>query len=116
MRLKSSIVAALITFMLGVGVASLPKMFNSFSSTFSKAEAIAKIGSRVRYVYNEEDMQLVTCKKDNCHAINTGERGTVTGITEIKDEGYFLIVQWDSHSGYQTFVGREGFNTFLKSE
>ncbi|MEW6735663.1 MAG: hypothetical protein AB1489_30510 [Acidobacteriota bacterium] len=44
----------------------------------------------------------MTCKKEDCQAINVSEQGAVTGVTEVKNGGYFLIIQWDSHSGYQT--------------
>lgn len=109
MRLKASITSFFLTLALGVGLVQWQSFEDWLWPSFSKDEIAAKVGRRVRYRHTEKFAGM-KCPVDRpCWEIKDSERGTIIGIEQVPDGGFFLAVAWDEPAGsdkYVTYVGR----------
>ena len=107
MRLTASIFSFVLSFTVGISFTLLlPRsIFVNFSldaevssynnSGFTKEEATAKLGRRVRVVYSEPIMIGKRSSKGFWLDVEVGSRGTVKEIEESSPGRYDVIVQWD---------------------
>ena len=97
-RLSCSVLSLIALFSVAVTVVSCSSSFVSQERGFSKEEAEAKIGRRVR-VIDCSSLKLIGKRRDDPEGgwldLTVGERGTVKKMEEAAPKEYFLIVYWD---------------------
>lgn len=109
MRLKASILSFWLTLALGVGLVQWQSFEDWLWPSFSKDEVAAKIGHRVRYRHTDKFVGMKCPVDSTCREIRDAERGTITGIEQVPDGGFFLVVVWDEPAGpekYVSYLGR----------
>jgi hypothetical protein len=116
MKWKLSILSFILALTTGVCVGISPSIPERLWPSFSKAEAAAMVGRRVRHRWNEKFMVHKCFEEEPCLLIGDGEYGTVIGIEPVPDGGYFLIVQWDKPKlPHLSYFGRYSYK-FLKEQ
>jgi len=124
MRLKLFILSFVVLFMISAAIIALPYVLHhdfiaqisliSQDRGFTKEEAKAKIGRRVRVV-NCSSLKLIGKRKDDPEGrwmdLVIGEKGTVRRMEKIAPNEYFLIVYWDKPKGkypYRSYYRKSG--------
>jgi len=107
MRPTASTLSFVVSLILGIGLTLLPSpstFVTSFLDAealsygrpgFTKEEATAKLGRRVRVVYSEPIMIGKRSSKGFWLDVEVGSRGTVKEIAEFLPGRYDVIVEWD---------------------
>ena len=76
----------------------------------------SKTGSGLEYA-NPAGMKCPEAGRGGCLNVSKGELGTVTGMSRVRDGGYFLVVRWDTASQdapMLSYFGRKTCRLFLE--
>ena len=114
MRLKSPIISFFLTLTIGVALVQWQSFVDWLWPSFGKDEVVAKVGRRVRYRHTDK-FRGMKCPLDGiCREIQDAEMGTIIGIEQVPDRGYFLTVAWDEPGGSDRYVSY--FGRFTRRE
>ena len=115
MRWKPSILSFNLACALGICIGINPSIPDRLWPSFSKSEATAKVGHRVRHRWDKRFMVHKCFEEERCLRVGDGEYGTVIGIEQVPDGGYFLIVRWDQPKvPHVSYFGRYSYRALEK--
>ncbi|HEV8370181.1 MAG TPA: hypothetical protein VGQ39_19670 [Pyrinomonadaceae bacterium] len=107
MRRKASIITFFLTLVIGVSFGLGRSITDWVWPSFSKEAAAVMVGRRVRHRRSEKFVLMKSSDDGVCREVKDGELGTVIGIEQVPDGGYFLIVRWDEPADlYLSYFGR----------
>lgn len=116
MRWKASILSFSLACVLGICVGINPSIPDRLWPSFSKDEAAAKVGRRVRLRWNKGFMVHKCFEEELCLLVGDGEYGTITAIEKVPDGGYFLLVRWDHPADHYSYFGRYNHRESLEEQ
>ena len=121
MRFAASALSFVLTCAAGVSSVLLPaRVYEWYSPAFTKDEAVAMVGRRVRNDYGADARIGMKCpERGICAEVKVGERGSVIGVREVSPDGYFIVVRWDNPAHGEpmlSYIGRMTRRVFLKVE
>ena len=122
MRSPSFVLCLVLTCVIGIGLVYLPTyLVEWYMPAFTKEEATAMVGQRVRNVYWTDGFAGMKCPQNGgeCASVEVGERGTVIGVEEVSPDRYFFVVRWDEPRQGESMVsyfGRMTRRVFIETE
>ena len=96
MRKTIYIMSSILTLGIGLGLTNLARTNSSISTEFTKEEAEQRIGRRVYCGIAPDGERSVARSADGgFQVVEVGSRGIISGVEELSQGNYFVIVLWD---------------------
>ena len=96
MRKTIYIMSPILTFVIGLGLTDLVRTNRFTSAGFTNEEAEQRIGRRVYCGVAPDGERSVARSADGgFQLVEVGSRGIISGLEELSQGNYFVIVLWD---------------------
>jgi hypothetical protein len=123
MRWQRSMIVFALTLLIGLSLGLRLFITGWLWPSFSKDEAVEKIGRQVRFRRSEKFL-IMKCstaqpwlERQPCLVVDDGELGTVIGIEPDPGGGYSLKVRWNRHTQhYTSYFGRYTYRESLNEQ